>query len=316
VTERPGPVDVARSPTLSVLICCRDEAELLPLQLSALAGQEVEGWIETIIVDDGSTDGTHTEAEAHGRGLPGLQVIRRPPTNHATALNVGIGASTGEAIVLLDGDDEVAPGYLAAFRRALTRHPFVAATRDQQALNPPWMWGSRPQRQLNELGYEPQLPWPVAGTGTLGLRREVIAAVGGFDEALGYAEDTDLCWRIAQQGIALVLVPEAVLHYRLRPTAHQTFSQARGYGRGGALLDYRFGAGPSPKRVAKRMVGLAAVALRLPFCVRRSVRVATAFRAGNLVGWLEAALRPLWFFPAEVLVPVVTEVEAPAGGPI
>ena len=304
----PGPVlPRGTPPSLSVVITCRNEAEFLPRQLEALRDQEVDGWVDTIVVDDGSVDGTHRVAEAHGQGLPGFRVIRTPARNGGAGRNTGVACSRGEALVFLDGDDEVAPGYLAALQAALVDHPFVAARLDSETLNPPWLAASREARQVDRLPTEPQAPWPVAGGGTLAARREVLEAVGGFDEALPCPQDTDLCLRIALTGVTLTFIPEAVLRRRCRPTVGKLFVQARGYGRGGVALDHRYAAGRSPARIGMRLVRLLSLALSLPWCGARSVRARTAFRAGLLIGWLEAALRPHRFFPSVALEPVRAE---------
>lgn len=291
-------------PTISVVIACRNEAQRLPQQLDALRNEEVDGWVDTVLVDDGSTDGTATVAEAHGRGLPGFRVIRTPPTNRATAINVGIRASTGEAVVLLDGDDVIAPGYLDTLQEAMADHPFVAARLDHEALNPEWLRTARDHQQVTELCHEPQRPWPIAGGGTLAAHRQVLDAIGGLAVECDYAQDTDLCWRLAMVGTPLTFVPAAVLHYRHRTTARTVFQQSRRYGRGGVLLDYRYGAGRSWPRVARRTLRLVAQVVRLPTLITRTGRVTTAFRTAFLLGWLEAVLWPSRFFPSAALVPV------------
>lgn len=293
------------APTLSVVIACRNEAELLPLQLAALRDQQRDGWVDTVVVDDGSTDGTHRTAEQHGEGLPGFRVVRIPPRGRPAALNAGISATQGDCVVFVDGDDEVAPGYLAAMRAALVDHPFVAGRIDHTTLNPDWLTGTRPPEQSTGLCHEPQQPWPVAGGGTLAVRREVLEAVGGFDDEVTYVQDSDLCWRIAMAGVRLTFVPDAVLRYRYRRTARQTFTQARRYGRGGVLLEYRYGSRPSILRIARRSLRLVLLARHLPWFARPEVRVATGFRAGHLVGWLEAAGAPRRLFPDAALRRIV-----------
>ncbi len=291
-------------PTLSVVITCRDNAAVLADQLRALMAQDVDGWVDTVIVDDGSTDGTHLVAEEHADRLPGFRLIRTPPRGRAPALNHGYSASEGEAVVFLDADDEVAPGYLVALQRALEDHPCVAGRLDNDTMNPAWLQTSRPQEQVTGLRREPQVPWPVASGGTMAVRRDLLDAVGGFDEDMAYAQDTDLCIRIAHQGVTLTFAPEAVLRYRYRTSGREIFHQARHYGRGGVALDHRYGTGrPSAARIAVRSLRLGALVVHLPFCGRRSVRLATVFRAGFLIGWLESALWPRRFFPPTVLEP-------------
>jgi GT2 family glycosyltransferase len=49
----------------------------------------------------------------------------------------------------------------------------------------------------------------------LGIRREVLAVVGGFDPLYfpGYYEDVDLCWRVRQAGWKVWYEPEAVAYH-------------------------------------------------------------------------------------------------------
>ena len=54
--------------------------------------------------------------------------------------------------------------------------------------------------------YPPFLPH--AGGSSLGVKRALHEAIGGFDEDLPALEDTDYCWRIQLAGTPLVLVPE------------------------------------------------------------------------------------------------------------
>jgi glycosyltransferase involved in cell wall biosynthesis len=303
-------------PTLSVVLACRDEERRLPVQLDALAAQEVEGWLDTVVVDDGSTDGTAALAETYADRLPGLIVVRTPPRGRSAALNTGVAASAGDAVVFVDGDDEVAPGYLAALQAALVEHRVVAARIDNDTLNPVRLRGSRPALQADGLAHEPQQPWPVAGGGTIGIRRATFDAVDGFDDAVAYAQDSDLSWRLALDGVAIAWVPEAVLRYRHRTTMAGTFQQARRYGRGGALLDHRFGSSLPWWTVVKRSVRLVLVARHLVGFASPRVRVAAAFEAGIRVGWLEGRLWPDRLYPPAALVSQLGAAEAggrPAG---
>jgi glycosyltransferase involved in cell wall biosynthesis len=284
-----------------VVLGCRNEAEHLPQQLEALAAQRSDGWIDTVVVDDGSTDGTAAVAEAFADRLPGLRVVRTPPLGRASALNTGIAQSRGEAIVMVDGDDEVAPGYLQAMRSALAEHPAVAGRIDHEALNPSWMHGVRSTDQSTGLTAAPQHAAPVGGGGTLGVWRSALEQVHGYDESVIYSQDSDLCWQLWHAGTRLTWVPDAVLRYRHRTTVRATFAQSRRYGRGNALLDLRWDHASSPWVVAKRVLRLVAVVRRAPWWGDRNVRVASAFEAGLRFGWLEGRLAPRRLFSAEAM---------------
>ena len=134
----PGPPSPkAGRPTVTVLICARNERLVLPPCLRALSAQ-TEPADEIIILDDGSTDSMidwlTTEFdlafEPIGSGalgisprFPGLRVWRKPNTGKADSLNLGWKMARGEIVVTLDADTCVEPGALAAIRDGFVEDP-------------------------------------------------------------------------------------------------------------------------------------------------------------------------------------------------
>ncbi len=57
-------------PDVVAVVPARNEAEMLPVTLPALLGQEYPGELTVLVVDDGSTDGTGAVAERVARSLP------------------------------------------------------------------------------------------------------------------------------------------------------------------------------------------------------------------------------------------------------
>ncbi len=75
---------------------------------------------ETIVVDNGSTDGSAAAAEIEF----GATVIRNPENRgFCAANNQGIAVARGEFVALLNNDAEAAPGWLAALSRLLDAPP-------------------------------------------------------------------------------------------------------------------------------------------------------------------------------------------------
>lgn len=124
-------------PTLTVLICARNERLVLPECLRALAAQ-TEPAHEIIVLDDGSTDDmvrwlTSEYAmtfEQHGASAlgtatrwPGLKVWSKPNSGKADSLNQGWKMAQGEIIVTLDADTTIEPGALAALRDGFVEDP-------------------------------------------------------------------------------------------------------------------------------------------------------------------------------------------------
>ncbi len=68
----------------------------------------------------------------------------------------------------------------------------------------------------------------------------MLDAVGGFDESLRRLMDTDYCVRIQLDGVPLVFVEDAVVHYRYRGGAGMTFQQARLWAEHNVLMYKRY----------------------------------------------------------------------------
>jgi GT2 family glycosyltransferase len=220
---------------LSVVIPCLNAADVLPRQLEALTSQEWHGSWDVIVADNGSTDATAAIARSYESRLPSLRVVDasdRRGRKHAC--NAGARVA-GRAIVFVDADDEIAPGYIAAVGEALAEHRIVAARIDDSTLNDGWIFESRSGSQSRDL--QRSLGFlPFGSGGTLGVQYPVFEELGGFAANMDYAEDVDFCWRAQLAGVPIHFVSDAVVRYRYRPSLRSMFRQHRNFGRASALL--------------------------------------------------------------------------------
>ena len=232
-------------PTLSVVIPCFNAGDAIGTQLEALAGQQWPAPWEVIVADNGSTDNSVEVVERYRTRLPNLRMVDASDRRGAAhARNVGVRAATGEAILFCDADDEVAPGWLAAMGRALTQHDCVACRLDIEKLNPPWVQETRPNVQRNGLTKLPFPPYcPIAGGNSLGIKRSLHEAIGGFDESQLSVEDPEYCVKVQQAGVTLHFVSEAVVHYRYRSTLAGLYRQARTWAQWNIWLFKKYRAG-------------------------------------------------------------------------
>jgi len=257
--------DPATWPSLSVIVPTYNRASLLRKQLAALAQQDYPQWWEVVVADNRSTDDTAKVVRDVAGHLRARLVAASERQSRAHAVNVGAAAAHGEAMVWLDDDDVVNPGYLRAMGAAL-------------------------QRSLQEtelpvlLGYRPF----VVGA-AFGVRSDAFRAAGGCDEDLECLEDVDLSWRLQDAGHRPVLVPGAVLHYRYRHTLADVVRQERAYGRWESVLAAKHGLAVSHGRTVAG--GGLHIAKLLPqvSTLAGQARLATAL--GATVGRLEGALR-------------------------
>lgn len=225
---------------LSVVIPCLNGAATIGVQLDALANQQWDQPWEIVVADNGSTDESPKIIESYRNRLPNLRVVDASARRgQPYALNFGAAAAKGNALAFCDADDEVASGWVAAMGEALLKYDFVACRVDFSKLNPPWAQAIF-QRHAQQHGRLLRAPFPPylwhAGGGTLGVKKALHEAVGGFDEALPYLHDTDFCFKLQLKGVELHLVSEAVLHIRCRDTLSGLLRQARHWAEYTALL--------------------------------------------------------------------------------
>ncbi|MCL4540912.1 MAG: glycosyltransferase family 2 protein [Chloroflexi bacterium] len=181
---------------------------------------------EILLVDNGSTDSSVDFVEQH---FPDVRLIRLA-RNHgfAEANNVGIEASSGELIILINNDTISLPGMITAFVRAMNANPKLGATQGKiHLMRSPDRLDTGVGSFFTNAGFlvhaghlEPSENYTApqvifAGKGAcLCLRRSALDRTGLFDpKYFAYFEDSDLCWRIWLAGFTVGFVPDAeILH--------------------------------------------------------------------------------------------------------
>jgi Glycosyl transferase family 2 len=202
-------------PLVSAIIPTRNRSYCLPRAIDSILSQEGRGEefeIETIVVDDASTDPTEQVVSRYeGVRYVGLTAHR----GISAALNAGLEASSGQFVTTLDDDDH----WLA--HKLRTQLPILAAhvelgvvygqtlvrREDGERLYPeparaPSGWVFFDMLQDNFCG---------AHAATL-MRREALEAVGKFDESLTSCEDYDMSLRLARR-FPFHFIPGAVTVY-------------------------------------------------------------------------------------------------------
>jgi Glycosyl transferase family 2 len=103
-------------PELSIVLPCLNEAETLAACITkvqkSLADLGVTG--EIVVADNGSTDGSQEIAISHGARVLPVEV-----RGYGSALRAGIGAATGQYVIMADADDSYALDDLGPYLYAL-----------------------------------------------------------------------------------------------------------------------------------------------------------------------------------------------------
>jgi GT2 family glycosyltransferase len=217
----------APSYRVSVVIPTRGRRASLLRALAALGKQTLPApEYEVIVSVDGSDDGTAEAARALETPYA-LTVLERRRSGRAAACNAGIEAASGEVVVLLDDDMEGSPALLAAHLEAHETPRARAVVGAVPVLVPP---GADPFVRYTAEGFAERLArmgradhrmsFRDTYTGNFSCKRDVLRAVGGFDEAFALYghEDYELALRLEAAGVELVYEAAALAHQHYEKT--------------------------------------------------------------------------------------------------
>jgi MoaA/NifB/PqqE/SkfB family radical SAM enzyme len=207
-------------------------ARTLGACLDALDAQDYAGPRETIVIDNGSTDGSGSLV----RGRRFARLLSCTRTGPAAARNAGIEAARFEMVAFTDADCIPQPSWLGSLVKGLTP--------DLAGVGGPLVSASAGvvQDVVAEFSFNQAatasatLPYLVTANAL--FRRSALIAVSGFDErfAIAGGEDNDLGWRLHAAKMKIGYVSDAVcLHQhpeRILDFAAQRFR----YGYGERLL--------------------------------------------------------------------------------
>jgi glycosyltransferase involved in cell wall biosynthesis len=210
--------DVSSKPLVSVVIPAFNSERFLGEALASVSAQTYAP-VETIVVDDGSSDGTAVVARAH----TGISLIEQENSGPSAARNRGFAASRGEFVAFHDSDDVMAPDKLAVQVGHMLDNPDVGCVLTEQELIvergaelPFWVEGTKVKTVMPprppELEDEPMVH-PMS----MVVRRETFERVGDFDESMRAGEDFDWMLRAAEEGVEIARLSDVLLRRRVHP---------------------------------------------------------------------------------------------------
>ena len=213
---------------VSVVATVLNEAATVPQILEGLATQ-TRPPDEVLICDGGSTDGTLALLEKEGRLA--MTVIQRPGANISQGRNAAIEAATGDVIAATDAGVRLSPRWLeeitAPFEDAGTQIVAGFFRSDPQTVFETAM-GATVLPELQDIRPDRFLP----SSRSVAFRKGAWAAVGGYPEWLDYCEDLILDFQMRDLYGPPVFAPQALVHFRPRPSLRAFFLQYYRYARG------------------------------------------------------------------------------------
>jgi GT2 family glycosyltransferase len=206
------------NPEITVIVATYERPALLLRCVDALLAQTLDPRrFEIVIVDDGSASPTreHVMAELalrrRARRTPVLRFLWQPVNRGpATARNCGILAARGRVIAFTDDDTVPNPDWLAAGLAAIASGADAVAGQVDVPL---------PAVPTDYERDAAGLSRAIFVTANCFVRRDLLAAVGGFDERFrcAWREDTDLCFRLRASGAIVRSSRAARVVHPVRP---------------------------------------------------------------------------------------------------
>ena len=215
---------------LSLIIATYNRAAELVAALESVVRQTApaDAW-ECVVVNNNSQDDTAARFAAFAARFPelNLRLVTETRQGLSYARNRGIAETAGEYIAVIDDDERINPGFIAAYIDFFDRHPEAVSAGgriipEYPGGRPAWMsrYTEKPVANPIDLGDRVR-PFPrgrIPGGGNMALRRSAVERYGAFDPTLGRSgvslvggEESDLFERLARAGEQCWYVPDAVM---------------------------------------------------------------------------------------------------------
>ena len=215
-------IDESGSPLVSVVIPAFNAQCTLDETLLSVRRQTYPN-LEILVVDDGSTDGTHLLVLDHIRDDRRVSLLRQKNAGVAAARNRGWQAARSDLIAFVDADDLWAPNKIEK------QVSMLLSAGERMGLVYTWWVGIDQRSRIRYSVDGSATEGDVLGQILLGnfighgssplIRRQALIAAGGFDSGLHHAgvhgcEDLLLYYRIAMR-YRFGLIPEYLTGYRV-----------------------------------------------------------------------------------------------------
>ena len=214
---------------LSVIIPTYNEEKVVGECISSLDKQTYSDF-ETIMVDDGSTDGTLDILKALRGKIDNLKILKQKHKGPGAARNLGAKEARGDILVFVDADMTFDKNFLKNLVRPIVSGSAKGTFSKYEYVS---NWDNVWARcwNINE-GWEEKKRHPKNYPDTQPVFRALLKKefdrVGGFDPKAGYMDD----WTLSKKlGYEAVSAPGAIFYHQNPESLGEIFRQARWIGK-------------------------------------------------------------------------------------
>lgn len=203
------------------------------MTLESLVSQNDDDDYEIIVVDNNSTDGTHDVAESFSEDNDLIRVaVEKEFQSSYAARNRGIEIARGSILCFIDADMTVEDGYIEKVRESVSKSESMYFGLNVEIYLPEETivgkynraYGFPVAEFIKERNFVP--------TCCLVVRRELIDAVGDFDERMISSGDVEFGQRVARAGYGQEYLSKVVVYHPARTTLRSMMKKKYRIGRG------------------------------------------------------------------------------------
>lgn len=204
------------APAISVVMPAFNADRYLEEAVDSILAQTFTDF-ELVVVDDGSTDRTREILEGYARRDARLVVVSAVGKGFVDALTTGVATARAAWIARMDGDDRSTPD------RLQRQWDFLQATPEVGLLGSTVQVIDSLGQRLHMIRYPLADPVirltlrhaPAFAHGAVIMRRDDLAAVGGYSAGAHPADDYDLWCRLVAHGVRAANIDQPLYEYRL-----------------------------------------------------------------------------------------------------
>jgi GT2 family glycosyltransferase len=227
------------SSLISVVVLNWNGSQVLDQCLKSLYDQTYRP-LEILVVDNASTDDS---VDLIKKGFPGLKlIVNKQNLGFGGGNNVGIQASQGSYIMMLNNDTRLDPRCIEELKRGIEKEDRYGACASKILLQyednlidaagivvcPDGLSIGRGRLEKGDL-YDDEVEVFFASDCACLYRREMLEDIGLYDEDFfAYADETDMGWRAQLAGWRCLYNPKAVV-YHLHSASSGTYSPMKAF---------------------------------------------------------------------------------------
>jgi len=218
-------------PKISVVVSCYNKSETIRDCVTSVLQQDI-GEFETIVVDDGSTDGS-LQILTDLAFENSLKLVAGEHRGISSTKNRGFASSNGEIVLFLDGDCVLEKGSLEELTKSFDGGAVDCVGGEVRAVNSSRSIARAVEIMQNDI----ERKWPFGAN--VAYSRKAFLKAGLFDERMTAGEDAELYLRARKLGFKSIINGKVVARTKNPDNPVSFFCQRLNWGKGFRQLTER-----------------------------------------------------------------------------